>query len=31
MPRRQRCRWIGSYPDYWEFSPEETAAGAPVS
>ena len=30
MPRRQRCRWIGSYPDYWEFAPEELAAGAPV-
>ena len=30
MPRRQRCRLIGSYPDYWEFSPEELAAGAPV-
>ena len=30
MPRKQRCRWIGSYPDYFEFSPEELAAGAPV-
>ena len=30
MPRRQRRRWIGGYPDYWEFSPEELAAGAPV-
>ena len=30
MPRRQRCRWIGSYPDYWEFSPEEIASGSPV-
>ena len=30
MPRKPRCRWIGSYPDYFEFSPEELAAGAPV-
>ncbi len=30
MPRRPRCRWIGGYPDHWEFSPEEAAAGEPV-
>ncbi len=30
MPRKQRCRWIGGYPDHWEFSPEEAAAGEPV-
>ena len=30
MPRKQRCRRIGSYPDYFEFSPEELAVGAPV-
>ncbi|MBR3586252.1 MAG: DUF134 domain-containing protein, partial [Oscillospiraceae bacterium] len=30
MPRRQRCRCIGSYPDYWAFAPEGTAAGDPV-
>ena len=30
MPRRQRRRWIGGYPDYWEFSPEEQTAGTPV-
>ena len=23
MPRKQRCRWIGGYPDCWEFSPED--------
>jgi predicted DNA-binding protein (UPF0251 family)/predicted Fe-Mo cluster-binding NifX family protein len=30
MARRQRCRWISSYPDYWEFSPEELASEAAV-
>ena len=30
MPRKQRCRWIGGYPDCWEFSPEETAGKEPV-
>ncbi len=30
MPRKQRCRWIGGYPDCWEFSPEETADEEPV-
>ena len=30
MPRRQRCRWISGYPDYWEFSPEEQTADTPV-
>ncbi len=30
MPRKQRCRWIGSYPDHWEFSPEEVTDGEPV-
>ena len=30
MPRKQRCRWIGGYPDHWEFSPEEMAGGEPV-
>ncbi|MBQ6404069.1 MAG: DUF134 domain-containing protein [Oscillospiraceae bacterium] len=24
MARKQRCRQISSYPDYWEFSPEES-------
>ena len=30
MPRKQRCRWIGGYPDHWEFSPEEVSDGEPV-
>ena len=30
MPRKQRCRWIGGYPDHWEFSPDESSAGEPV-
>ena len=30
MPRKQRCRRIDGYPDYWEFSPEEEADGEPV-
>ena len=30
MPRKQRCRWSGGYPDCWEFSPEETADQKPV-
>lgn len=30
MPRKQRCRWIGGYPDYWDFSPEEVSEGAPI-
>ena len=30
MPRKQRCRWIDSYPDHWEFSPEEAADKEPV-
>ena len=30
MPRKQRCRWIGGYPDHWEFSPEEVSDIEPV-
>ncbi len=30
MPRKQRCRCIGAYPDYWTFSPEGAASGDPV-
>ena len=30
MPRKQRCRWIGGYPDHWEFSPEEITDAEPV-
>ena len=30
MPRKQRCRWIGGYPDHWEFSPEEVSDSEPV-
>ena len=30
MPRKQRCRRIGSFPNCFEFSPEELATGAPV-
>ncbi len=30
MPRKQRCRRIGGYPDHWEFSPEEAKEGEPV-
>ena len=30
MPRKQRCRRIGGYPDYWEFGPEEAAEGDPL-
>ena len=30
MPRRQRCRCIGGYPDYWAFAPEGAAEGEPV-
>ena len=30
MPRKQRCRWIGAYPDCWEFSPEEDTEEEPV-
>ena len=30
MPRKQRCRWISSYPDHWEFSPEEASDKEPV-
>ncbi len=30
MPRKQRCRWIGGYPDCWEFSPEDTSDREPV-
>ncbi len=30
MPRKQRCRWIGAYPDCWEFSPEEDTEEKPV-
>ena len=30
MPRRQRCRFITTYPDCWNFSPEEANAEAPV-
>ena len=27
MPRKQRCRWIGGYPDHWSFAPEDGEAG----
>lgn len=30
MPRKQRCRCIGGYPDHWEFSPEESSDKEPV-
>ena len=30
MPRKQRCRWIGGYPDHWEFSPEEASDKEPI-
>ena len=30
MPRKPRCRWIGSYPDHWSFSPDEAAEGEPI-
>ena len=30
MPRKQRCRRIGGYPDYWDFGPEEAAEGEPL-
>ena len=30
MPRKQRCRWIGGYPDHWEFFPEEVSDKEPV-
>lgn len=30
MPRKPRCRWIGGYPDHWEFFPDEIAGGEPV-
>ena len=30
MPRKPRCRWIGGYPDHWEFSPEEVSDIEPV-
>ena len=30
MPRKPRCRWIGGYPDHWEFSPAEVSDGEPV-
>ena len=30
MPRKQRCRWIGGYPDHWEFSPDEASGGEPI-
>ena len=30
MPRKQRCRWIGGYPDHWEFAPAEVSDGEPV-
>lgn len=30
MPRRQRCRLIGGYPDNWGFSPQEASSAAPV-
>ena len=23
MPRPPRCRWIGGYPEYWSFSPDD--------
>ncbi len=30
MARKPRCRWIGGYPDHWEFAPEEPADESPV-
>jgi len=30
MPRKQRCRFIESYPDYWEFSPDEPSCKIPL-
>ena len=30
MPRKQRCRWIDSYPDHWSFSPAEPSESGPV-
>ena len=30
MPRKPRCRWIDSYPDHWEFSPEEANSEEPI-
>lgn len=30
MPRKQRCRWIGGYPEYWRFSPEDAEESKPV-
>lgn len=32
MPRPQRCRWIGGYPNCWRFSPEDSQyAETPVT
>lgn len=30
MARKQRCRWIEGYPEYWSFSPEEGCSSEPV-
>ena len=30
MPRKPRCRWIGGYPDHWQFAPEEVSGAEPV-
>lgn len=30
MPRPSRCRWIGSYPDHWIFSPDEASGSDAV-
>ena len=30
MARKQRCRWIDGYPEYWSFRPEEGDSAEPV-
>ena len=30
MPRKPKCRFIGSYPDHWCFSAEDPAQGEPI-
>jgi len=30
MPRRPKCRFIGSYPDHWCFSAEDSGRGEPI-
>ena len=31
MPRPHRCRWIGGYPDYWGFTPDDGGDGQTVT